>query len=95
MADLSDSSPWQTRDSNPAPAQRAKRICRKHNRREYEAEFILPGNVRYSAGTVIELDASFGPKFSGNFKINKVSHSWTAGEGYRITVEAGKVLKGY
>jgi hypothetical protein len=95
MADLSDNSPWQTKDPLAAPAQRAKRICRKRNRKEYEAEFLLPGNVRYSAGTVIALDASFGPKFTGNFKINKVSHSWMPGEGYRITVEAGKVLKGY
>jgi hypothetical protein len=94
IADLGDSSPWQTRDKSPSPASRAKKQCRKRNRNEWEVTFLIPGNVRFNSGTVVALDPTFG-SFAGNYLIKRVVHTWSATEGYRTQFHARKVLKGY
>lgn len=94
MSDLSDSSPWQTADSNPAPAQRAKRKCREANRAEYQITLHMQGDVTKTAGVNFTCDESFG-KFAGKYRTDRVEHVYTPKDGLRTTVHLKKCLVGY
>jgi hypothetical protein len=95
VADLSDQAPWITHDPGTSGSERAKKMARKANRLEYEASFLLPGNVRWNAGQVVSLDSSFGSKFAGNYLITKCIHSIEKGSGYVTHLRMRKTLQGY
>ena len=95
MADLSDQAPWIAQDPTTSGSERAKKMCRQRNRKEFEASFILPGSVRWSAGTVITLDSSFGSKFARNYRITKVVHRIDKQTGYTTHITCSGVLQGY
>ena len=87
-------------DTNPkgkaAAFRRAKSLCRKRNKAEWETELVIPGSVMWVAGTVVRFDNTWGPKFGdANFLIRRAIHRIDRANGYVCHLSLRKVLKGY
>ena len=75
---------------------RAKSLCRKRNKAEWEIELVVPGSVEWVAGTVVRFDNTWGPKFGdANFLIRRAVHRIDRANGYVCHLSLRKVLKGY
>ena len=75
-------------------SKRAKKKLRDFNKTEYTAEFDVPGDVKWCVGRVVELDASWRPKFFGNYVIYQVDHRIDE-SGYKCKLSLRKCLVGY
>ena len=87
-------------DTNPkgksAALKRAKSLCRKRNKAEWEIDLVVPGSVTWVAGTVVRFDNTWGPKFGdANFLIRRTVHRIDRENGYVCLLSLRKVLKGY
>lgn len=52
----------------------ATKTLKDNLKEEYQVSMTVDGDTRYCAGSIIELDKSFG-KFEGKYIIDKVTHS--------------------
>lgn len=66
----------------------AEKTLRDSLKQEYSINLTVDGDVKYCAGCIIELDASFG-RFAGRYVIDKVTHNIDGD--YTCDIEAFKV----
>lgn len=66
----------------------AKKTLKDNLRKKYQISLSVDGDLIYVAGSIIELDSSFG-KFEGKYIIEKVIHNLSSD--YTCDIEAYKI----
>ena len=71
-----------------SPKKVVKKLLKENMKEEYTIYLSVVGVFKYIAGSIIELDESFG-KFEGKYVIDSVTHS--INDGYTVDIEASRV----